>query len=229
MSLFFNLGRGLGYAALPVIKKSKLAWQSLAGTGAETQRAESEFGRALAAELRLRVGVVNDQMDLALVRKIMQRLSARVKDKQRVFRIDVLLEQAPTAMALPGGFIFLSDGLLNLCERQPDELAFVIGHEMGHVIRGHALQRMLTRIGIEGFSAIVSRGLLNSAIRQSGLKWLESSHAPEAEFEADEFAVRIASRAVTIPPPPCAPGTSRSAPGLSRRPGRVSQIPSSGI
>jgi len=53
-SLFFHLGRRLGYAVIPVIQKSKWAWQSLSSTEAQALEAETKFGEALAAELRLK-------------------------------------------------------------------------------------------------------------------------------------------------------------------------------
>jgi predicted Zn-dependent protease len=193
--LFYNLGRGLGYASIPAIRKSKWVWKSLTGDAEESLQAEAEFGRALAGELRLKTGTSHDAEDLALVRGIGQRLGACVRNKLRAFKVDILLETEPTAMALPGGFIFLTPALLNLAERNPDEVAFVIGHEMAHVIRGHALDRVLARIGTEGVSRILSRGLLSPALRETGLKWLESAHSRENETEADEFGVRVAAAA----------------------------------
>jgi predicted Zn-dependent protease len=114
-----------------------------------------------------------------------------VRNKHRAFQFEVLREPEVGAVALPGGFIFVTTALLDLCTRTPDELAFVLGHEMGHVVRGHAIERALTRIGAEGLSTILSRGLLNPTLREIGLEWLQRSHAVDAEMEADEFAVRI--------------------------------------
>ncbi len=195
MSLFFSLGRSLGHAAIPAIKKSKEAWQTLTGAGPDAVLAETEFGKSLAAELRFKMGVADSPEELAFVRAILDRLGAGVRDKRRNFRAEILMENTPTAMALPGGFLFVSRGLIQFCERDPDELAFLIGHEMGHVVLGHALERMLTRIGSEGLSAVLSRGLLMPALRDVGLRWLENSHTADAEFEADEFAVRLVSLA----------------------------------
>jgi beta-barrel assembly-enhancing protease len=190
--LFFNLGHRLGSASLSALRKSRWVWKSLTGSEAESIRAEGEFGSALAAELRLKTGVSHQAEDVNLARDIGRKLSACVRNKLRTFHVEVLLDPAPTGLALPGGFIFLSTGLLDLCKRDPDELAFVVGHEIGHIVRGHALERMVNRIGVEGLSAILSRGLLNPVLRQSGIKWLESAHSRQAELEADEFGVKIA-------------------------------------
>ena len=197
--LFYNLGRGLGYASIPAIRKSKWVWKSLTGDAEESLQAEAEFGRALAGELRLKSGTSHDAEDLALVRGIGERLAACVRNKLRAFKVDILLDCESTAVALPGGFIFVTPALLTLADRNPDELAFVIGHEMGHVIRGHALDRVLARIGTEGVSRILSRGLLSPALRETGLKWLQSAHSRENETEADEFGVRVAAAAGFAP------------------------------
>ena len=189
--IFFKLGRGLGYASVPAIQKSKQIWQAVTGKDSDSVRAEAEFGQAMAAELRLKVGISADQPDLDLIREIVRRLGGCVRDKRRTFHVEILRHRAPAATALPGGFIFVNTALLEFCHRDPDELAFITGHEMGHILRGHALERMLRRIGAEGLSAILSRGLLNPVLREAGLKWLEVSHSHEAELEADEFASRV--------------------------------------
>jgi beta-barrel assembly-enhancing protease len=193
--LFFHLGRSLGLGVIPAIRKSRWVWRSLTGDEAQSVRAEREFGQALAAELRLKVGTVHDPESLQLVRDIARRLSGCVRNKDRSFQVDVARVRDRTAMALPGGFVFVAEGLIQFCDQDPHELAFVIGHEMGHIIRGHALNRMLSRIGAEGLSSILSRGLLNPVLRQAGLQWLQSAHSREAELEADEFGVRVAKAA----------------------------------
>jgi beta-barrel assembly-enhancing protease len=191
-SLFYGLGRKVGRGVIPAIRKSRWVWQSLTGNEADAVHAEAGFGRALAAELRLKVGTSQDPEDNALIQGIASRLCACLRNKERAFRVDIARVKEYSAIALPGGFIFVNAGLLDFCQRDPDELAFVIGHEMGHIVRGHALERMLSRIGAEGLSAILSRGLLNPILRQTGIKWLESAHSRQAELDADEFGVRAA-------------------------------------
>lgn len=195
LSLFFQFGRALGYKAIPVIRNAKVAWKSLTGSDAESIEAEAEFGRALAAELRLKAGVSRDPQTVSLVAGITRTLTPCIRNKARSFKVEVLLEPDVAALSLPGGFIFVNQGLIEFCERSPDELAFVIGHEMGHVIRGHAMERVLLRIGSEGLSSILSRGLLTPMLRDAGLKWLQASYAVPPELEADEFAIRIAAAA----------------------------------
>jgi predicted Zn-dependent protease len=48
----------------------------------------------------------------------------------------------PGAFALPGGFLYVTRPLLEICGFDEDEVACVVGHEMGHVVRGHAMERI---------------------------------------------------------------------------------------
>jgi len=193
--LFFNLGRSLGRVTVPAIRKSKWVWHSLAGTEAESLQAERELGNAMAGELRRKLGAAGNPRDTELVSEIGRRLGACVRNRLLRFKVEVVPAASPTAMALPGGFIFVGVSLLDLCERQPDELAFVIGHEMAHVIRGHAFDRITSRVGLDVLSSILSRGALSPWLRQTGLRLLQSAHSQECELEADELGARLAEAA----------------------------------
>jgi predicted Zn-dependent protease len=141
------------------------------------------------------MGQGSDPRDRELVAGIARHLAAVVENKLRQFHVEVVQTEGPGAMALPGGFIFVGASLLDLCERQPEELAFVIGHEMAHVIQGHAFQRIVRSMGMEVISFLLSRGTLTPWLRQSGLKLLQSAHSHDAELEADALGVRLAKAA----------------------------------
>jgi predicted Zn-dependent protease len=192
----YNLGRQLGHKAVPMIRKSKWIWNGLAGTDEEALRAETALGNTLAAELRAFAGPVNDPSLAALLNDLCQRLSACVRDKARTFRCELMQDNSPNALALPGGFIFVSEPLAELCERQPDELAFVIGHEMAHVIRRHVWERMLNETTLCVASAVTARaGPLGGWLRQQGMGLLRSAYSGDSEFEADELGLRLMAAA----------------------------------
>ena len=197
---FYNLGRHVGRAAVPTIRKSKWIWDGLTGTEEEALRAEAAFGSALAVELRAATEPMRDPQMAALVGDLCRRLSACVKDKRRAFRCEAIRDDSPNAMALPGGFVFVSHSLVELCEHCPDELAFVIGHEMAHIIRGHAWDRMLNQAASRAFSVIAARaGPLGGWLRQKGMVLLQSAHSQDSELEADEQGLRLATAAGFAP------------------------------
>jgi len=197
---FYNLGRHVGRAAVPTIRKSKWIWDGLTGTEEEALRAEAAFGSALAIELRAATERVNDPHITALLSELCGRLAGCVRDKRRAFRCEVIHDSSPNAMALPGGFIFVSDSLVDLCERRPEELAFIIGHEMAHVIREHAWNRMLNQAVSRAVSVIAARaGPLGGWLRQKGIVLLQSAHSQDNEQEADELGLHLAAAAGFAP------------------------------
>ncbi len=197
---FYNLGRQLGHKAVPAMRKSKWIWDGLAGTEEEALRAEGALGADMAAELRASLVASPDEDLSVILTEVCRRLGACVRDKRRTFHCDLFVDRFPNAMALPGGFIFLSDSLASLCERAPDELAFVLGHEMAHVIRGHAWDRMLNEAVLKAASVATARvGQLGAWLHPQGLALLRSAHSREQEFEADELGLRLSAAAGYAP------------------------------
>jgi len=193
---FYNLGRQFGRNAVPVIRKTKWIYDGLAGDEEAALRAETALGGALATELRAATPPGNEPTSAALVGELCQRLSACVRDQRRAFHCELIGGDSPNAMALPGGFVFVSHSLVDLCERRPEELAFVIGHEMGHIIHRHAWDRMVNQTVLKATSVVIPRaGVLSGWLRNSGLELLQSAHARDCELEADELGLRLASAA----------------------------------
>ena len=109
------------------------------------------------------------------------------------FHVHAVVDDPPTAFALPGGFIFVSESLAELCNRDDHELAFVVGHEMAHVIRRHAIDRILSEKVLSAAAfASPGRGVLAPWIRKVGLHRLERAYSREKELEADELGARLA-------------------------------------
>lgn len=189
--LFYNLGRRLGRATIPAIRKTRWIYNGLAGSDAEALRAEANLGAVLAKELRAATQPANDPALTSLVAELGQRL-APPDEAQREFRCDVLHDDLPNAVALPGGYIFINDSLGEFCDRRPDELAFVIGHEMAHVIKRHAWDRVLNDAMLRVATTVSGRaGLLGAWLRKSGFGLLQSAHSRDRELTADALGMDL--------------------------------------
>jgi beta-barrel assembly-enhancing protease len=196
MSFFYNLGRRLGYAAVPGIRRARWIWSSLTASDEEALRAENALGAALATELRATAGPVDQPHALPLLRALALRLAAHCPSHRRTFQLELIQTNPANAIALPGGFIFLSLSLVDLCGRDPDELAFVIAHEMSHVILGHAWNRLLNETALKAAALVAGRaGPLGGWVRHRGLQVLQSAHARQGEFEADAYGLRLVGQA----------------------------------
>jgi predicted Zn-dependent protease len=195
-STFYKLGRLAGGK----VRKAKWMWSSLTGDETEAIRAEYGVGSDMAAVVRTQSGCDVDPELRTLLDNTCNRLAGVVRNKLHRFDIGVVADDQPTAYALPGGFIFLTRALIDLCERDRDELAFVVAHEMAHVIRRHAINRVLRQTAYAAASMVApGRGAIAPWLRRVGLEWLERGYSREHEFEADALGALLTQAAAFDP------------------------------
>jgi predicted Zn-dependent protease len=186
--LFYNLGRQMG----PKIRKARWLWASFTGTEAEAIRLEHGVGLDLADEARKQLALDPDPRTRQTLEEVGRRLAACVADKLRSFHFDAFAAGEPNAFALPGGFIFVSRSILDLCRWDQNEVAFILGHEMGHVIRGHAIERIVTNTAVAAASrAAPVRGALGGWLKTVGVQYLQTAYSRDHELEADRLGVRL--------------------------------------
>ncbi len=197
MSSFFEgLGRKLGRAAVPAYRKTKWVWDSVTGTEQEALEAEQKLGEILATELRLATEIIDDPDLLNGIRGICRRLQESIDQPDFQYHCELMQSDHPSAIALPGGYLFVSRSLVEFCDNNPDELAFVIAHETAHVIRRHTWDRMIQQSALKAASLVARRaGVLSVWLRQQGLPMLRSAHSKNHEFEADQDGVGLARAA----------------------------------
>jgi predicted Zn-dependent protease len=164
----------------------------MAGDEADAIRLEREVGQDLARGIRQQLKLDPDPQIAQLLNEVGSRLAGCVANKLRTFSFETLEGGEPNAFALPGGYIFVTRSLLELCERNPDEIAFIFGHEMSHVIRGHAMDRIITNSAISLGTKLTSvRGPLTALLNKVGISFLESAYSQDLEMEADKLGVRL--------------------------------------
>lgn len=190
--LFYNLGRKVG----PKVRKARWMWQSVAGSEADALAVEHEVGRDLAGEVRRQLNCGRSPETDPVLTEVGRRLATCVVNKARTFNFETMEGPEPNAFALPGGFIFVSRSLMELCRHDQNEVAFILSHEMGHVIRGHAMSRIVSNSAIAVVSrAAPIRGVLTGWLGRVGVQFLESAYSQDIESEADRFGVRLVAGA----------------------------------
>jgi beta-barrel assembly-enhancing protease len=93
------------------------------------------------------------------------------------------------AFALPGGHIFIGQGLLDQMTSE-DELAFVLGHEIEHIDHYHAVER----VQIQAQLSKVNLDIVAAAAQIPMSLW-QAGYSKDQEFEADREGLRIAAAA----------------------------------
>ena len=190
--LFYNLGRKVG----PKVRKARWMWQSFTGTEADAIKVEYEVGLDLAREIRQQLGPSREPQTDQVLNEIGNRLAACVANKFRRFNFETVDGPEPNAFALPGGFIFVTQSLVELCRYDKNEIACILGHEMAHIIRGHAMNRIVSNSAIAAASrAAPIRGVLSGWLRKVGVQFLESAYSKDLESEADRLGVRLVAAA----------------------------------
>lgn len=90
------------------------------------------------------------------------------------------------AFAVPGGFVYATEGILEKLAKDPDAVLFVLGHEIGHIELGHTADAYRLRAGAKD----PLRAILGGVIAIPRL--LASLHfSPGQELEADAYAARL--------------------------------------
>jgi predicted Zn-dependent protease len=163
---------------------------------------ENALGRDAAKEVEQTIGLVDDAKLVAYIDALGQRLAAHSPRRDVAYRFHVADMPEPNAFALPGGYIYVSRGLLAIANSEA-ELAGVVGHEIGHVAARHASQRETRSVGVGVLSAlgtvlagIAAGGAAAQAVSQLGQvagAGLIASYGRDQERQADEVGQQLAA------------------------------------
>jgi predicted Zn-dependent protease len=171
----------------PVTGKNEI---SLVSEGQEIQ-----MGQQAAQEVAQTIGFVEDPELQAYVANIGKRMAAKSERPDLPWEFHVVNDAAVNAFALPGGFIYVTRGLLSHMNSEA-ELASVLGHEIGHVTARHSVQQIskaqLATLGL-GIGSILSSDVAQLAgVASQGLQVLFLKYGRDAENQADELGFRYA-------------------------------------
>jgi predicted Zn-dependent protease len=116
------------------------------------------------------------------------------------YSFTLLQDPMVNAFALPGGHVYVTTGILAKLKDE-SELAAVLGHEIGHVVKQHGLKilqrQVVANLGMNYVLSLLSddKAALLQAFAQPAESLLFLRNGREAELESDEQGMLIASRA----------------------------------
>lgn len=167
---------------------------------------ELQFGPKVAQQVESSVQLVNDPAILDYVRKVGQRVWQNSPQSAIQARFYVIKDDSINAFAIPGGNIYVHTGLLSSADDEA-ELAAVLAHECGHVIRRHSAQAVSRQLTIQqgfGWADQLLGGNANdpnaartiaSLLGQVGGTGAMFKFSRDDEQEADAIAVNTLYRA----------------------------------
>jgi predicted Zn-dependent protease len=159
---------------------------------------EIAIGRQGDAEIRREMGVYRDEEMQRYVSGIGERIAAVSHRPSLPWTFTVLDTPAVNAFALPGGYVYVTRGLLSHLGDE-SELAGVLGHEVGHVTARHASQQYTRAtggsLGVLLASIFIPGVAPFSDLASAGLGTLFLKYSRDDELESDRLGMEYASKA----------------------------------
>jgi beta-barrel assembly-enhancing protease len=165
-----------------------------------SQQQEIEIGQDYSRQINAQLPIISDPEINRYVNVLgdqMARLTSRADLPWRFYVVD---SKEVNAFAVPGGYVYVNRGLIERTSKM-DELAGVLGHEIGHVVRRHSIQQMEKAQGANvGVTlACILTNICNSQAAQAGINIAGSAvfakFSRQDELEADQEAVTNTMRA----------------------------------
>jgi Zn-dependent protease with chaperone function len=152
---------------------------------------EISMGREAAQEYERTEPVDSDPVLTARVRRIGERLIAATHSTNYPFEVHAVDTNEINAFALPGGFVYVFRGLVQLMPGD-DALAFVLAHEISHVTQRHGIRQIEQSLAIGTILNFVLRPGTTSGLLQLAIDMRHSRHD---EAEADRLGLELMARA----------------------------------
>jgi predicted Zn-dependent protease len=151
-------------------------------------------------------GVYNNPAVQAYVNALGQRLAAQSHRKQLQWHFTVLDTPTINAFALPGGYVYVTRGIMAYMDSEAD-LAGVVGHEIGHVTARHGAQRATSQqnagLGVLAASVlgvvleskgIAGAGKMAGEVSQTVAAGYIASYGRDQELQADALGAEYLAR-----------------------------------
>lgn len=172
---------------------------SLAGCAISTQQ-EVQMGSDYAAQINRQLPIVRDAEVNRYVNLLGDSIARLADNRNLNWEFYIVDSREVNAFAVPGGFIYVNRGLIERT-RNMSQLAGVLAHEIGHVVRRHSVQQMQAaqraNLGLTVACILTSvcESQVAGAVVQVGGAAVFARFSREDESEADAEAVRYVVRA----------------------------------
>ena len=159
-----------------------------------SQDEEVQLGRRNAEQVDAQLPLVRDPVATSYVQQLGTSIARTTERSDLEWRFRIIDSREVNAFALPGGFIYVNRGLIERTD-QLDELAGVLGHEIGHVVQRHSVQQLekQTKTGVAVEIGCRLTDLCNSDVARAAIQVggaaLFARYSRQDEAEADSVAL----------------------------------------
>ena len=156
-----------------------------------TDAEELQFGKAYVAQHETEVKLYTDPVVTNYINALGQSLVRHSKRNNIRYTFKIVDKKGVNAYAVPGGFIYIHLDLIRKAETE-SELAFVLGHEIGHIVGQHSMKQLTKVYGIEIIKQIIldeNSGEAKKLITEIIAAGLLFRYSRDNERESDFYGV----------------------------------------
>jgi len=157
-----------------------------------TDAEELQFGKAYVAQHEKAVKLYTDPVVTNYINALGQSLVRHSKRSNIRYTFKVVDKKGVNAYAVPGGFIYIHLDLIRMAKTE-SELAFVLGHEIGHIVGRHSMKRLTKVHGIERIKRIIlddESSEIEKLIAEILAAGLRFRYSRDNERESDFYGVQ---------------------------------------
>ena len=162
-----------------------------------SEQQEIQIGREADPSIIAQYGLYEDEKLAAYVNDIGQKIAAISHRSNLKYTFRVVDSPIVNAFALPGGWVYFTRGILAHFNSE-EELAGVMGHEIGHVVARHGAEQMskaqLAGIGLAGMSAVSPEFAQFGKLAEAGVGLLFLKFGRNQESESDKLGVEYSTK-----------------------------------
>jgi predicted Zn-dependent protease len=159
-----------------------------------SQQQEIQMGQEYAQQINAQLPIVQDPELNRYINVLGDSIAGLTSRKDLNWHFFIVDSKEVNAFAVPGGYVYVNRGLIERSDKM-DEVAGVLGHEIGHVVRRHTVKQMEKEQGANvGITlACVLTGVCNSQVAGAainiagGAVFARFSRSDEAEADQEGF------------------------------------------
>ena len=166
-------------------------------TSLYSTRDEIAVGESVDRQIRKEFKPSRNAEAIEWIKKVGQKVADQSGRGDVTFHFEVMEDKAVNAFAGPGGYVYVTTGLLKLVSSE-DELACVLGHEIGHVAARHAIKQLQSRVLYSIPASIIFSESRYGEIEQAvniAFNLTQLSYSRKDELQADTLGMSYARKA----------------------------------
>lgn len=170
-----------------------MIFSNIVEAGIISEKQEISIGRKVAQQIEFSYRLAEDDELQERIDAIGQRLALVCDRPELAYSFKVLDVDEVNAMAAPGGFIYVNRGLIDFMPSD-DELAGIIGHEIGHVVYRDSVTQLEKALGMQ----VLLLGLFGGdglMLQLAAVDAIAAGYSRDDERKADRYGYELAVKA----------------------------------